>query len=126
MDKILIIILLMSTTLTTPDSVTDLGDFTATHYCSCAKCCGTETGKTATGTQATAERTIAVDPEIIPLGSKVIINNDVSDLIPKVYIAEDTGGAIKGNRIDIYCESHQEALELGVKKVKVYLIKEEK
>ena len=120
MFKILIITLLMSTTtLTTPDSVTDLGNFTATHYCSCAKCCGTETGKTATGTQATAERTIAVDPKIIPLGSKVIINN-------KVYIAEDTGGAIKGNRIDIYCESHQEALKLGVKKVKVYLIKEEK
>ena len=116
MLKILIITLLMSTTT---GSVTDLGNFTATHYCSCAKCCGTETGKTATGTQATAERTIAVDPEIIPLGSKVIINN-------KVYIAEDTGGAIKGNRIDIYCESHQEALELGVKKVKVYLIKEEK
>ena len=116
MFKILIITLLMSTT---PGSVTDLGNFTATHYCSCAKCCGTETGETATGTQATAERTIAVDPEIIPLGSKVIINN-------KVYIAEDTGGAIKGNRIDIYCESHQEALELGVKKVKVYLIKEEK
>lgn len=116
MFKILIITLLMSTTTLT---TTDLGNFTATHYCSCAKCCGTETGKTATGTQATAERTIAVDPEIIPLGSKVIINN-------KVYIAEDTGGAIKGNRIDIYCESHQEALELGVKKVKVYLIKEEK
>ncbi|NCU28676.1 MAG: hypothetical protein EOM85_03350 [Candidatus Moranbacteria bacterium] len=115
MFKILIITLLMSTTTLT----TDLGNFTATHYCSCAKCCGTETGKTATGTQATAERTIAVDPEIIPLGSKVIINN-------KIYIAEDTGGAIKGNRIDIYCESHQEALELGVKKVKVYLIKEEK
>ena len=116
MFKILIITLLMSTT---PGSVTDLGNFTATHYCSCAKCCGTETGETATGTQATAGRTIAVDPEIIPLGSKVIINN-------KVYIAEDTGGAIKGNRIDIYCESHQEALELGIKKVKVYLIKEEK
>ena len=83
-----------------------LGEFTITHYCACSRCCGKSDGVTATGTQATAGRTIAVDPEVIPLGTEVIIDG-------QSYIAEDTGGAIKGNKIDIFCESHEEAINRG-------------
>lgn len=52
---------------------------------------------TATGVIARANHTIAVDPTIIPYGTKVHINGTV-------YTAEDCGGAVKGNVIDIYVE----------------------
>ena len=83
-----------------------LGEFAITHYCACSRCCGKSDGVTATGTQATAGRTIAVDPKVIPLGTEVIIDG-------QSYIAEDTGRAIKGNKIDIFCESHEEAINRG-------------
>jgi 3D (Asp-Asp-Asp) domain-containing protein len=85
---------------------TRCGVFDITHYCKCTSCCGKSNGITATGTQAEAGRTIAVDPSVIPLGTEVIIDG-------QAYIAEDTGGAIKGNRIDIFCDSHQEAINRG-------------
>lgn len=96
----------------------ELGTFKITHYCACYECCGkypgdADYGITATGTTATAGRTIAVDPNVIPLGSHVIIDG-------KEYVAEDVGGAIDGNRIDIYVSSHAEALALGVKNLPVY------
>lgn len=91
-----------------------LGEYKITHYCPCEECCGKTDGITFTGTKATEGRTIAVDPEVIPLGSEVNIGG-------QVYIAEDTGGAIKGNRIDVFVNSHEEALELGVDYAPVYL-----
>ena len=92
-----------------------LGVFTATHYCSCAICCGKTNGITATGTKATAGRTIAVDPSVIPYGTEVIVNGNT-------YIAEDCGGAIKGKRIDIFCDSHETALVNGLKRVEVFVL----
>ena len=91
-----------------------LGEFKLTGYCACEYCCGKTDGITATGTVATAGRTIAVDPTVIPYGSVVIINN-------KEYVAEDCGGAIKNNKIDIFFNSHQEALEWGVKYAEVFI-----
>lgn len=103
-----------------------LGEYKITHYCSCPQCCGVwaenrpvdENGQeivyTASGARAEAGKTIAVDPAVIPLGSTVIIDG-------QEYIAQDTGGAIQGNRIDIYCSSHQEALELGVITAEVWM-----
>lgn len=79
---------------------------TATAYCPCKKCCGKSDGITATGTKATAGRTIAVDPSIIPYGTEIIINGHT-------YIAEDTGGAVKGNRVDIFFDTHEEARQFG-------------
>ena len=89
----------------------------ATAYCPCVKCCGKTDGITATGTKATAGRTIAVDPRMIPYGSKVIING-------VTYIAEDCGGAIKSNRIDIFFDTHQEARQWGRKTVEAIIITE--
>lgn len=80
--------------------------FVLTAYCACKKCCGKNDGITATGTKASEGRTIAVDPNKIPYGTKVVIDG-------QTYIAEDCGGAIKGNRIDLYFDSHQEALNFG-------------
>jgi 3D (Asp-Asp-Asp) domain-containing protein len=74
-----------------------------------------ESTYTATMTTPTAGRTIAVDPNIIPYGTKVEIEGI------GIRIAEDCGGAIKGNRIDLYFDSHQEALEWGVQYKEVYL-----
>lgn len=96
-----------------------LGEFTITHYCDCYKCCLKEDGITFTGTQATEGRTIAVDPNVIPLGSRVIIGN-------KEYIAEDIGGAIKQNRIDIFKNTHTEALRAGIVQADVWIVKEVK
>lgn len=78
-----------------------------TAYCSCSKCCGKTTGRTASGTQATAGRTVAA-PAKFAFGTKLNIGGHI-------YTVEDRGGAIQGNRIDIYVSSHSEALQWGVK-----------
>lgn len=94
----------------------NLGEFKLTAYCPCSKCCGKwANGITSTGVTAKAGRTIAVDPKVIPYGTEVIINGHT-------YIAEDCGGAIKGNRIDVYFDSHSEALKFGVKYADVYIV----
>lgn len=96
---------------------TNLGTFSSTAYCSCTKCCGPNAkGITASGTKVKAGRTIAVDPKIIPLGSKVLVNG-------KQYIAEDTGSAIKGKIVDIYFDNHNTALDWGRKNVDVQVIR---
>ena len=64
----------------------------------------------------TAGRTIAAPPEI-PFGTKISINGHI-------YTVEDRGGAIKGNRIDIYFESHQEALDFGVQHIEIFKVVE--
>ncbi len=79
-------------------------------YCPCIKCCGKEDGITSTGTQAMPGRTIAVDPLVIPYGSRVVIDGHT-------YVAEDCGGAIKGNTVDVFHSTHQEALQWGVRYV---------
>lgn len=106
----------VATTRGSPKQGKLIGTFEATAYCPCTKCCGANAkGITASGTKVQANRTIAVDPKIIPLGSKVHIEG-FGD-----YIAEDTGGAIKGYKIDIYFQTHQDALNFGRKKgIKVY------
>ena len=81
--------------------------FVITAYCPCVKCCGKSDGITATGTKATQGRTIAVDPSKIPYGTQVEIEG------VGIMIAEDCGGAIKGNKIDLYFDTHQDALNWG-------------
>lgn len=88
---------------------------TATAYCACAECCGKTDGITATGTTATAGRTIAVDPNVIPYGTQVIIDGNT-------YVAEDCGGAVKGNDVDIYFDTHEEAVEFGRRVLTAYVV----
>ena len=105
----------IETTTTEPPTKTMLVE--ATAYCSCDKCCGEYAdGITASGTVATAGRTIAVDPRHIPYGTEVIIDG-------VTFIAEDCGGTIKGNnRIDIYFDSHEDALKWGRQQIKVEVL----
>lgn len=94
--------------------------FDCTAYCACAKCCGSYspevTGReahTATGTIPTEGRTIAVDPTVIPYGTSVYIEG------MGTYIAEDCGGGVKGNHIDIYFATHEAAVQFGRRRLNV-------
>lgn len=87
-----------------------VGECTITHYCGCTECCGKSDCVTATGTLAKMGRTVSVDPDVIPLGSEVLING-------QVFRAEDTG--VTGNHIDLYIDSHDQALAMGVYKTEV-------
>lgn len=78
-----------------------LGTFLCTAYDDCAECQEGFVGMTAIGVAPQVAHTIAVDPNIIPLGSRVLINGIE-------YVAEDVGGGVDGNRIDIFVGSHDE------------------
>lgn len=80
---------------------------TLTAYCACSECCGEwADGITASGVQAQEGVTVAVDPDVIPLGAWVEINGHQ-------YHAEDTGG-FDGNHVDIYFDSHDAACKFGL------------
>ena len=92
----------------------DVVTFETTAYCACAACCGKSDGITASGARATAGRTIAA-PRTYAFGTEIEIDGNV-------YVVEDRGGAIKGNRIDIFFDSHSAANQYGRRTVegKVY------
>ena len=95
-----------------------LGDFKITHYCNelYQHICGSGDGKTATGTNVTPGRTIAVDPTVIPYGTEVYIEG---------YgwrVAEDCGSAVKTNHIDVAVDLHSEASANGVKYGGVWIL----
>ena len=92
-----------------------LGVFKTTAYCPCRACSEGWGRHTCTGAIATAGHTIAVDPRVIPYGSKVMING-------VVYTAEDRGGAVKGNHIDIFFNTHAETRQHGTQNAEVYLV----
>lgn len=97
-----------------------LGEFTLTAYCPGRCCCGKwASGYTATGTLATEGRTIAVDPKVIPYGTRVLLI--WPDGTQHTYIAEDCGSGIQGNHIDVFFDSHQAARIFGVQSAMAYL-----
>lgn len=101
-----------------------LGEFTLTAYCPGRCCCGKwANGYTATGTLATAGRTIAVDPKVIPYGTRVLLI--WPDGTQHSYIAEDCGGGVNGNHIDVFFDDHQAARVFVVQSAMVYLEAEE-
>ena len=98
-------------------NATALGNYKLTFYCPCERCNGAlGVSKTASGATPAEGRTIAVDSSIIPLGSRVYIEGYGT------FIAEDTGSAIKNNKIDIFVSTHERAEELGVQYANVYLL----
>ena len=100
----------------------------ASWYCPCDVCCGVWSrdglrllepalGITATGKPPVEGRTVAVDPDVIPLGSLVEIEGI------GVRRAEDTGGAIRGKSVDIYVVDHAAARKFGRRTVRMRLIR---
>lgn len=71
---------------------------------------------TSTGRKPKVGRTIAVDPRVIPYGSKVYI-----PALGRTYIAEDCGGGIKGNKVDIYMASYKDCYNFGVRNLTAYI-----
>ena len=99
-----------------------LGLFELTAYCPCSACCGKNDGITATGTQATEGRTVAVDPNVIPYGATIeVVYADGSSV---QLVAEDCGSGIKAQRLDVFFEDHQTALEFGIQPAYVFLVQE--
>lgn len=88
----------------------------STAYCPCVKCCGpAAAGITHMGVPA-KKGVIAVDPRVIPLGTRVYVDGY------GFALAADTGSAIKGDRIDVCFDTHQEALNWGIRRLKVYIL----
>lgn len=100
------------TTTVTSRSSTETRDttgymaFTATGYCPCSQCCGKSTGITASGAKAQAGVTVAMSSSYA-FGTQVEIQG------MGTYTVQDRGGAIQGNKIDIFFNTHQEALNFG-------------
>lgn len=84
-------------------------------YCSCTKCCGKTNGITASGAKATANHTIAA-PSTYKFGTKIEIAG------MGIYTVEDRGGAITGNKIDVYFNSHSEALQFGRRNLQIRVV----
>lgn len=89
--------------------------FKVTAYCPCSICCGRfSSGYTSSGTKATPKRTVATSTQFA-FGTKLLINGTT-------YVVEDRGGAIKGDRIDVFFNTHAEALAWGVKYLPVQVV----
>lgn len=100
-----------------------IDECTITFYCSekHPHICGTGDGIAADGTPVLAWATCAVDPDVIPLGSTVLV--DLCDGYGlRTLVANDTGGAVKGNHLDICVDSHNFALQLGRQTATVYFV----
>lgn len=92
--------------------------YTITAYCPCYECSEGWGDSTASGVKAVEGITIATD-KTIPLGTKIYIDG-VGE-----RIVQDRGGAIKGNKIDLYFDTHQEVLSFGRQTKRVTILKGE-
>jgi len=97
------------------ESLTYLGQFVATAYCSCSLCTGAySSGYTASGTWATEGRTVACN--IYPFGTRLMIDGNI-------YVVEDNGWSPYGDAwVDLFFDSHEAALAYGCRTVDVYLV----
>ncbi len=94
----------------------------ASAYCACKICCGPYArGITSTGTQVKVG-SVAVDPRVIPYGTRMFIVSNDGSVVYGYAVAEDCGGAIKSDRIDLYHNTHGEALIFGRKDCTVYIL----
>ena len=103
-------------------------EFTATAYCPCEKCCGVwatkrpldENGNPivygATGIVLRQGVSVAADTSTYPMGTQLEIEG------MGIYTVQDRGGSIKGNRIDIYFDNHDEAVVFGVETIRVRVV----
>jgi 3D (Asp-Asp-Asp) domain-containing protein len=108
-----------------PIGLWSLGEYKLTAYCSCEKCCGywatirpldgegNPIVYTSDGSVAKQGVTVAADTDILPFGTVLLIDG-------REYTVQDRGGDIKGKRIDVYFDSHEDALEFGVKVMEIF------
>ena len=99
---------------TEPSAGALLGTFTTSAYCSCDKCSSGHK-LTYSGTVPQARHTVAADLDLYPLGTKLMIDGIV-------YTVEDMGNGVDGNWLDIYFQTHEEALAYGLQTVEVYAV----
>lgn len=92
-----------------------LGIFKSTAYCPCRSCSEGWGRNTSTGAMASASHTVAIDPKVIPYGSKLMINGII-------YTAEDRGGGVRGKHIDIFFNTHGETRQYGTRNIEVFLV----
>ena len=117
MKKLIIIIaMLLLPTQADARTLIDYGLMKCTAYCPCESCSDNYGRQTHSGKMAEAGRTIAVDPSIIDIGSKVKIGKHI-------YVAEDVGGLVQGDHIDIFFDTHEEVEEWGVRYIKCAVVK---
>lgn len=93
-----------------------------TAYCACPKCCGPNAqGLTASGKLVSYNNGefVAADTSVLPFGTKLIIPGYASSTPVEVI---DRGGAIKGNKLDVFYASHEEALKWGRQKISVTIL----
>ncbi len=91
-----------------------LGEFETTAYCSCSSC---SEGHSVTyaGTVPQANHTVSADLSVFPLGTRLKIGDTI-------YTVEDKGSSVTGNKLDIYFDSHSQALDYGRQYVDVYRV----
>ena len=108
---------------TYPDPLQNLSNsatFKVTYYCGCPKCCGSWSSGSESvaygckGDKLVSNYSIATDPDVIPYGTLLYDSEGNS------YMAQDTGSGVKGYHIDLFVGDHQEALNMGVKEMKLY------
>lgn len=93
-----------------------LGFFATSGYCTCELCSNGES-ITFSGTVPQAGHTIAADLNVLPLNTRVIIDDIV-------YTVEDKGSSVEGNHIDIYYDAHEDAVAHGMQEKEVFRVKE--
>ncbi len=93
-----------------------LGRFAVTKYCPCSICCGSGGGMTASGKRARSNHTIAADTRLYPFGTQLMVNGII-------YTVEDMGSGVRGNTVDIFVDSHAEAVAYGTQYADVYLVR---
>lgn len=93
-----------------------LGIFTTSGYCNCLLC-STGENLTYSGSVPQSNHTISADLNLLPLNTKVMIHDIV-------YTVEDIGSSVNGNRIDIFYDTHEEALAHGIEEVEVFLVED--
>lgn len=90
--------------------------FMCTAYCGCIKCNGEFAGMSASGRTLYSNHSIAADLDVLPMSSHIYIE-DLGE-----FVVDDVGGAIQNYHVDIYFDSHEEALDFGVQYKKIYIL----